>query len=317
MVIVTLAVLAGVAAIALRNYGAARNLFEADPPSPLLAAPASTGIPDLRQVSFNSPDGLKLSAWYAEPTNGAAIVVTHGTNSDRSTMLPEVGMLKSAGYGVLAFDWPGLGLSEGTVRWDSQARRALSAAFDWVAAQPGVDAHKLGGLGFSIGGFVLTQLAAQDPRVRAVVLEAVPPTFDDYLQVHNRRWGTLSLYPARWALRGTGLLDAQSAPLNLIHRISPRPILLLAGSGDQEIPARLVQKLYSAAREPKTIWIVQSDDRHGGYAHLAPIEYPQRVTRFFAEAFSQPPPVESSPGASPELSSKPSPDPSSRLSSER
>jgi uncharacterized protein len=282
-------VLAGVSAagwIAARNYHALHSELEADPPSALLNTPERTGIEGLTSVSFVSTDGLTLSGWYKPPGNGAAIVVTHGTNSDRSTMLPELRLLTAGGFGVLAFDWPGLGHSQGTVRWDGQARHALTAAVDWLGSQPGVDPGRIGGLGFSIGGFVMTQVAAGDPRLRAVVLEAPPPDYDDYIRVHNSRWGVLSEWPARWAVRDSGLLDSAVEPLKLIDRIAPRPVLLLAGSVDPTIPPALVTKLYAAAHAPKSLWIVEQA-RHGGYASVAAVQYSQRITDFFAQGLAQ------------------------------
>jgi dipeptidyl aminopeptidase/acylaminoacyl peptidase len=290
--LLTLAVFVGASAatlIAIRNYHAMRSLLEADPPSALLASPERTGIAGLKPVSFTSRDGLKLSAWYASPTNGAMVIVTHGTNGDRNTMLPELRVLTGAGYGVLAFDWPGLGNSEGTIRWDGQARRALTAAIDWLSAQSEVDSRRIGGLGFSIGGFMMTQVAAQDPRLRAVVLEAPPPSFDDYIHLHCTRWGILSDWPARWAIRDSGLLDTAVEPVKLIDKIAPRPVLILAGSLDHEVSAALVTKLYDAARAPKTLWIVDGA-QHGGYIDVAAAEYARRLTDFFAKGLRSPEP---------------------------
>ena len=218
-------VLAGAAAatlIAIRNYRAAHSLLEADPPSASLELPQRTGVVDLRTVSFASRDQLEVAAWYKPPGNGAVVIVTHGIRGDRSTMLPELRVLTGAGYGVLAFDWPGLGKSQGTVRWDRQARRALAAAIDWLSVQSDVDPTRIGGLGFSIGAYVMTQVAADDSRLRAVVLEAAPPNFDDYVGLHFTRWGFLSEWPARWAIRDSGLLDKAVEPLKLIGRIAPR-----------------------------------------------------------------------------------------------
>jgi uncharacterized protein len=272
--------------IALRSYRAAlAGLFQVDPPSPLLRRPADTGIAGLTNVSFTMAGGLKLGAWYAPSRNGAAVLVTHGTNSDRSTMLPELRVLADAGYGVLAFDWPGLGESQGQVRWDGQARSALVAALDWLSAQPGVDPTRIGGLGFSIGAFVMAQVAASDQRLRAVVLEAPPPDFRDYTRINRSRWGILSQWSALWALRGTGILDPDFAPVRLVHRISPRPLLLLVGSQDTEVPTVLVTKVFNAAGEPKALWVVPGAS-HGGYVQAGASEYTRRIAAFFADGLS-------------------------------
>ncbi len=153
-------VLAGAAYVGWHNYHSIHNLFEADPPSPLLDSPARTGVANITTVSITAADSPELAAWYVPSTNGAAVVVTHGTNGDRSMMLPEIRVLARAGFGVLAFDWPGLGRSGGNVRWNAQARHALGAAIDWLASRKDVDPARIGGLGFSIGGYVMTQVAA-------------------------------------------------------------------------------------------------------------------------------------------------------------
>jgi dipeptidyl aminopeptidase/acylaminoacyl peptidase len=269
--------------IAFRNYRAAHSLLEADPPSPLLAAPQRSGIPNLRNVSFPTRKAaLTLAGWFIPPTNGATVLIAHGTNSDRSTMLPELRLLSAAGFGVLALEWPGMGGSAGVIRWDDQARDALSAAIDWLARQPGVNPERIGGLGFSIGGYMMTQVAATDPRLRAIVIEAAPPNFEDYLQVHHSHWGIVARVPARRALRGSGLLDSGATAGGLVARISPRPMLFLGGTRDTEVPQALVRRLYAAAGEPKSLWIVEGAD-HGDYAAVAGVAYARRLTDFFGQ----------------------------------
>jgi uncharacterized protein len=281
LVLVALVLAAFASVIAIHNYLAARNLFAADPISALLDTPQSIGIRGLTAVSIRSPDQFDLAAWYVPSTNRAAIVVAGGTNSDRASLLPELRLLAAAGYGVLTFDWPGLGRSGGTVRWDGQARRAVIAAVDWVSRQPDVDPTRIGSLGFSIGGYVLAQVASEDLRIRAVVMAAPPPDFKDYIQLHNAKWGPLSKWPAVWALRGTGLLDPTVAPVNRVQHIAPRPILFVAGGADREVSAQMVTKLYASASQPKTLWIVPGA-HHGDYSLVAPVEYARRLNEFYS-----------------------------------
>src|SRR5205807_1153715 len=117
--------------------------IEADPPSSLLKRPEAAGIANIQAVSFVSRSGLLVAGWYVPSTNRAAIIVAHGTNSDRASMLDEIRLLSAGGFGVLAFDWPGLGESEGRILWGSEARDALSSAIDWISAKPDVDASRI------------------------------------------------------------------------------------------------------------------------------------------------------------------------------
>jgi len=271
--------------IAVRNYRAARSLIEADPPSQLLKQAGGAKAENLQSVAFVSR-GFHLAGWYIPSKDRAAVVITHGTNGDRASMLAETRLLAAAGFGVLSFDWPGLGESEGPIRWGAEAKDALSAAIDWLAARPDVDPNRIGGLGFSVGGFVLTQVAAKDRRLRAVVIEAAPTDFDAYVSVHYAKWGFLSKWPARWALRDSGLFSADSA-LRLIGEISPRPLFIIAQTGDPEIPESMTRKLDEAARPPKQLWLM-SGARHGAYEESAGKEYERRLREFFEDNLVKP-----------------------------
>jgi pimeloyl-ACP methyl ester carboxylesterase len=263
-----------------RSYQSARFLVEATSPSALLKDPAVTGVPGLQSISFDS-QRLRISGWYLPTRNGAAVVLCHGVHSDRAAMLPEIRLLAKAGFGVLAFDWPGLGESQGAIRWDSQARQTLGAAIDWLAGRAGIDANRIGGLGFSIGGFVMAQVAARDTRLRAVVIESAAIEFDTYMRIHYSKWGPLSLWPARLAVRQAGLFEAGNSAIAHIGEIAPRAVFIIGQTHDPNVPGSMVEAMAAAARSPKQLWLM-SGSQHGQYEQAAGTEYPQRVAAFFA-----------------------------------
>jgi dipeptidyl aminopeptidase/acylaminoacyl peptidase len=281
---VLLAALA-VFAIAFRNYAAARLDFEPWPASAALRHPERTGVPNIEAVAFRSQDGLRIAAWYVPSRNRAAVVLAHGTNADRSSMLPEMRLLAGAGYGVLAFDWPGDGESEGEIHWGPLERHALTAAVTWLAARPDVDPRRIGGLGFSMGGFFMTQLGAVDPRLHAVVIEAAPPDYEEYLHPLHDHWGMLSQWPALLAVRRSGMVLGEMSPRSVIGSIAPRPVLVIGGALDGIIPPSMADELYAAAREPKSEWIVPNA-RHGNYAEVAGPEYGRRLLAFFGSTLA-------------------------------
>jgi dipeptidyl aminopeptidase/acylaminoacyl peptidase len=276
-----LAILA-VCSIAYRNYYGARLDFEPWPASPALRHPEQTGVANLQAIRFRTASGLQVAGWYVPSRNGAAVVLTHGTNSDRSSMATELRVLSDAGFGVLAFDWPGDGesQSDGRIRWGSVERNALSAALAWLGTRSDVDSARIGGLGFSMGGFVMTQVAAFDARLRSVVIEAAPPDFEEYLRRLHARWGFLSEWPAGRAVRDSGMVLHEMSPRNVVARIAPRPVLIIGGARDEIVSPAMIAELYSAAREPKSEWIVPNA-HHGGYSEVAGVEYRQRLIDFF------------------------------------
>ncbi len=276
-------IVAFVALIAERNYRAAFDMFAPAPPQALSGRSQDPGITGIQEVAFHTRAGNTITGWYVPSTNRAAILVAHGTNDDRSSMLAEIRLLAGAGFGVLAFDWPGLGGSGGAIRWDSGAQEALAAAVPWLAAHSDVDASRIGGLGFSMGGVMLTRFAASDTRIRALVLEGTPSNFDDYVAYHHGRWGPLSRWPARLALSHSDLLERRLAPDRLIGSIAPRPVLIIGGDRDLEVPQDQVRALYSAARDPKQLWIVPGTG-HGHYSQVAAQDYANRLLGFYRSA---------------------------------
>ena len=91
-------------------------------------------------------------------------------------------MLARHGYGVLALDNPGNGESEGHSNGlGDNAQPAVDAALGWLARRPDVDPQRIAGFGSSLGGEVLLEAAARDPRLRAVVADgaARPRTASD------------------------------------------------------------------------------------------------------------------------------------------
>jgi dipeptidyl aminopeptidase/acylaminoacyl peptidase len=268
--------------MAYRHYADVRADFEPTPPTLLSQHPEQTGIATLQVVSFRSSEGLKLSGWYVPSQNRAAVVISHGTNADHSSMLSEVRILADAGFGVLAFDWPGSGSSEGRIQWSHSERQALAAAIDWLGSRPETDPAKIGGLGFSMGGYMLAGVAAQDTRLRAVVLQATPTDYRKLTLWQNRKWGTLSEYPALVALRDSGMPVSERRPIEVARNIAPRPVFIIHGDLDQTVPVAMARELYQASGDPKTLWII-AGAHHGKYEDSAGAEYRSRLVGFFAD----------------------------------
>src|SRR3712207_4446435 len=83
--------------------------------------------------------------------------------------------LADAGYVTLAFDHRGFGASEGAPRQheDPPGKLAdLRDALSWLAAQPMVDAERIGCVGVCLGGGYALRFAAFDPRVKALITVA-------------------------------------------------------------------------------------------------------------------------------------------------
>jgi dipeptidyl aminopeptidase/acylaminoacyl peptidase len=128
-------------------------------------------------ISFYS-EGVRLAGDLFTPENlapgerRAGIVLCHGYTGVRSLYLPDnARVLTEAGYVVLTFDYKGWGDSEGPRSRLAPYGRVIDAqaALTTLAAQPTVDATRLGLYGTSYGGATVVWVAAIDERVRCVV----------------------------------------------------------------------------------------------------------------------------------------------------
>ncbi|HYP74537.1 MAG TPA: alpha/beta fold hydrolase [Polyangiaceae bacterium] len=267
--------------LAYRSYRAERRGFTAKFCPPRLS-PAEFFIPRLVAVSFTSPGANRLRGVFAPSSNGAAVVLTHGAGGERSDVAREAKILSDAGFGVLAFDWPGHGQSEGQIQWGAPERDALGAAIDWLSAQPSIDSARIGAFGFSMGGYIVAQAGAADQRIKAVALAGTPHDAVEHTKWEYRHWGALSQWPALLAVRAGGMKVHERVPERVIGSIAPRPVLIISGSQDDLVPPWMARRLFDAARVPKTLVDVPGA-RHGDYADAAPKLYAQTLLTFFAQ----------------------------------
>jgi uncharacterized protein len=265
--------------IAAKSFHAERADYVRTPSSAISRHPERAGLRDLSEISFRSADGLRMAGWYTPSRNRAAVVLVHGTGADRSSLLLETRILTDAGFGVLAFDLPGQGQSEGRTRWGVPERRAISAAVDWLSARDEVDPQRIGGFGLSMGAYVLTQAAVLDRRLRSVTLVSSPNDVVEQNWLATAEWGLLTQIPCYLALRLYGQ-SLDMLPKDVIGAIAPRAVFIVAGDLDTLAPKFMAQQLYARAGSPKELWIVQGA-HHVDYAHIAPLEYRTRLIDFF------------------------------------
>jgi len=247
-----------------------------------ITAPVDKDLEGIRVVNLAATGEPALTAFFRFASNGRIVILLHGTGANRSQLLPEARMLARHGFGVLSLDWPGQGESGGTIQWNEPERQALTRAIDWATQAPGTKPHQVGLLGFSFGSMIALQVASADARVYALALTGAFADVKDLLVKNGGRWGGplssgFALLTARWH----GMRYWEKRPEDLIGLLSPRPVLLIAGTADHAVPPSMTERLYQFAREPKSLWLVPGAD-HGNYAAVAPVEYERRLVQFFS-----------------------------------
>jgi len=250
------------------------------------AVPASSVNLGERFEEFRVPaeDGAELAVSYRPGSNGATIVCLPGSGSSRRSVFPHAEQLARQGYGVVLVDPRGIGESTGkAMGYGWSGERDVRTVTDWLVAQKGVDASRIGVLGLSMGGEQALTAAANDSRLRAVVAEgASERSYEDV----RRTLGGVSValgVPQYRALFGmTELLSGERAPEpleDLVARIGPREVLLLNTAHEAPYGQRYVEASKGAA----TLWAPSSEDHIGALAEQ-PEAWKARVIDFFDES---------------------------------
>jgi len=133
--------------------------------------PVASVLLGAEEISFDTPDGLRLSGWFAPSTAtvaGATVLVFNGNAGDRSFRAPLAAALNQAGLSVLLFDYRGYGRNPGSpsekgLVTDARTARAYAAARDKV------DAGRLVYFGESLGAAVAVALALEHPPAALVL----------------------------------------------------------------------------------------------------------------------------------------------------
>lgn len=256
------------------------------PPREVVTAPTDLG--PLTDVQVRALDGTVIRGWYVPSRNGAAVILGHGWGAQRSQLLPEARALAASGYGVVLFDWRGHGQSGGArTTWGVREQEDLDAVIDFVSARPEVDPRRIGAIGFSMGGMIVAQVAERDQRLRAIVLEGAYTSLEDEVRHDEGRWGWWSGTVGVWTLRRAGIHVDELRPIDYMCRISPRPLLIIDGGRDQDLPVEVAKRMYAAACEPKSLWIIPQAT-HRSYARSAGPEFGRRLVDFFDRALTSP-----------------------------
>ena len=162
---------------------------------PVSGHPMQLGLP-WEDVAFPSRgDAVPLVGWYLPaPGDSRSVIVLQGTDqhrNDPAIRALELGRdLVDRRFSVLLFDLRARGESGGNrssegdrEQWD------LLGAIDYVEAR-GIPVGRIGLLGFSLGAGVAILVAAQEPRIPAIVSDS---GFMDYVSdirlIHTNAWG--------------------------------------------------------------------------------------------------------------------------------
>jgi len=246
----------------------------------------SVGAPPegFQDVALTTGDQVTLRAWYAPPTNGAAVILIHGAGDSREGLRGYAAMLVRHGYGVLALDLRGHGDSGGTTnRLGWQGTRDVGAAVEYLQTRDEV--RTIGGLGFSLGGEVLLGAASDYPALRAIVADGATRRSLQELRALKSERALYRNFTARVMFATVQILTGDDPPKPLLDSMveakSTAFLLIAGGSQGQEVAFN--ELFAQMVGERAALWVAPGAPHTGAFSRY-PDEYEQRVIAFFDSA---------------------------------
>jgi len=210
-----------------------------------------------QDIEFSSDDGVLLKGTLYMPQGIneklPGVTLAHMNMNDRTSWADYAEKLALEGYVVLTFDLRGWGGSSGESDVPEMYRDVM-AAVTYLANFGRVDRDRIAAAGASMGGMASVIAATHTSIIKAVATVSSPPSWSD------------------------------TEPVKVIGGLTPRPVLVIAGSSDPHLDLRAARMLFLAAREPRQ-WLEIKTNKHGTDIFATPqtVELERALAMFFAE----------------------------------
>jgi uncharacterized protein len=212
-------------------------------------------------------------------------VLLHGWGANREQLVAQAAPLAKAGYGVLLLDFRAHGESGGDhCTCGDRERLDVDASIAFAASAPSVRPGGVAVVGFSMGALAAASAALDDPRVGALVLEAMPPTLERAVRREYRVHGPVSEFAALAMTRAVGIELERVRPVDVLSRRRVRPLLLVYGEHDVTVPLADGEELLARASGDAELWVAPGVG-HGSWDAPASEAIAARISRFLSAAF--------------------------------
>lgn len=256
----------------------------------MMIAPHASGGPKpdgrLRNFTLRSTDGYVIASsyWPSQRPEAPGVLLLHGVDASRASLVKQAHWLNDMGYAVLAIDFRGHGQSDQVNRsFGLYEARDARAAYEWLEARQ--NGAPIGVVGISMGG-AAALIGEHGPLpTRCMVLQAVYPNIRS--AIYNRLWATKA-WPVAWAVEPLlsyqarlrfGVWPDRISPVNAMRQYKGQ-LFVIGGADDTYTPPDEIRALAAAAPGDKQVWIISGRD-HAEITHENSARYKERVLNFF------------------------------------
>jgi len=239
----------------------------------------SVGTPDnarlkYEDVWFKASDGVQLHGWYIPAgADRPLALVFHGNAANITHRVPQLLYLHRLGLSLFVFDYRGFGVSKGQPLDEDDLYKDARGALDYLRNR-GWTPDRMIFFGHSMGAAVAMQIALETPPA-GVVLEAPFTSLRDIAR---------ETAPVTYTLFGWWSIGDRFDNLEKIQKLT-RPLLIFHGDRDRIVPPEMSLRLFSRAREPKTLRLI-AGAHHSDAFQVDEETYRSTWLNFITEVFA-------------------------------
>ncbi|MBW4494823.1 MAG: alpha/beta hydrolase [Oscillatoria princeps RMCB-10] len=218
-----------------------------------------------------------IHGWWvpaASPNEGSAgaVLHLHGNGVNMGANVNQAHRFHTLGLDVLMIDYRGYGRSQGGFPSEAQVYEDAETAWNYLVLKRRINPRHIFIYGHSLGGAIGLELAVRHPEAAGLIVES---SFTSMREMVNCLHGYFRIFPVNW------LLKERFDSISKVKYLQ-MPVLFIHGTADDMVPASMSQILFSAAPEPKQLFLV-SGAGHNDVAKVAGGQYLQTVGRFLQQ----------------------------------
>ncbi|WP_062270505.1 alpha/beta hydrolase [Endozoicomonas arenosclerae] len=253
-------------------------------------SPSEIGL-SYEDVSLETADDIHLKGWFVPGSKAdQGVVLVHGRGATRHEGLRDSIALHGQGFNLLLIDLRNSGSSQKS--YNSMGFHEVKDVHTGVEYLKDRGISNIGVVGYSMGATTSIMAMSENKQIKAgwfdagfsdlntIILEAGERDFN--LPKMNWFSGLVRFF---YEWRGD-LETIQSAPVNVISKISPRPVMIVHGTADRVVDVSHGKRLYEAAQEPKSLWIVP-EGRHTRTWQADKEKSSRLISEFFNKGLSE------------------------------
>ena len=218
------------------------------------------------QVDFYiaTESGTKIACIRRTPTemvDGPVILYSHGNAEDLGHLIPFLDETSERGFQIIAYDYPGYGLSEGKPS-ESGCYEAIDATYQYLVKELKIDPTRIVVWGRSLGTGPSCYLASRSP-VGGLLLETpFLSAFRTITEIPVLPWDRF---------RNLDRLSSIKCPSLVVH-----------GDSDEVIPFRHGKRVHQGLPEPKSFLKIENAS-HNDFRQIGGSRYESAISEFLSK----------------------------------